>query len=191
MDPEVIEMAVQIGAKPDAGFDDPLGMLTDCHRRIENFLRVLCHLAETEPEGTLTTDECNAAQTALEYFRTGGPKHMEDEEKSLFPRVHAAGAADSLDALARLEAEHREASELHSIVERLFSNWIANRSLAMTDRDALFAAANRLKGLYSEHIQLEEEVVFPRAEQCLSREALAAIGAEFRARRSVPDINRH
>ncbi|MGC2496731.1 MAG: hemerythrin domain-containing protein, partial [Acidobacteriaceae bacterium] len=134
--------------------------------------------------------ECNAAQTALEYFRIGGPKHTEDEEKSLFPRMHAAGAADSLDALARLEAEHREASELHSIVERLFLSWIARRSLAIADRGALRAAAIRLKGLYSEHIRLEEEVVFPRAGQCLNCEALAAIGAEFRARRSVPDHNR-
>ena len=24
-------MAIQIGAKPDSGFDDPIGMLKDCH----------------------------------------------------------------------------------------------------------------------------------------------------------------
>lgn len=30
-------MAFQIGAKPDSSFDDPIGMLKDCHRRIESF----------------------------------------------------------------------------------------------------------------------------------------------------------
>jgi hypothetical protein len=39
-------MAVQIGAKPDSGFDDPIGMLKDCHRRIEHFLDILCLVAE-------------------------------------------------------------------------------------------------------------------------------------------------
>jgi hypothetical protein len=37
-------MAIQIGAKPDSGFDDPIGMLKDCHRRIEHFLNILCVL---------------------------------------------------------------------------------------------------------------------------------------------------
>jgi hypothetical protein len=35
-------MAIQIGAKPDNGFDDPIGMLKDCHRRIEHFPYMLC-----------------------------------------------------------------------------------------------------------------------------------------------------
>ena len=39
-------MSVQIGAKPDSGFDDPLGMLKDCHRRIEHFLGILRLVAE-------------------------------------------------------------------------------------------------------------------------------------------------
>ena len=34
-------MAIQIGAKPDSGFDDPIGMLKDCHRD-ESFLGILC-----------------------------------------------------------------------------------------------------------------------------------------------------
>ena len=34
-------MAIQIGAKPDSGFDDPIGMLKDCHRRIVSFLGIL------------------------------------------------------------------------------------------------------------------------------------------------------
>jgi hypothetical protein len=33
-------MAIQIGQRPDHDFHEPLGLLSDCHRRIEHFLRV-------------------------------------------------------------------------------------------------------------------------------------------------------
>lgn len=34
-------MPLQIGQHPDHGFTEPLGLLSDCHRRIEHFLLVL------------------------------------------------------------------------------------------------------------------------------------------------------
>jgi hypothetical protein len=34
-------MPLQIGARTAHGFHEPLGLLGDCHRRIEHFLRVL------------------------------------------------------------------------------------------------------------------------------------------------------
>ena len=45
-------------------------------------------------------------------------------------------------------------------------------------------ATQHLKRLYTEHIRLEEQVVFPRAAQTLSRDAIREIGQEFRARRA-------
>ena len=176
-------MAVQIGARPDAGFDDPLGMLRDCHRRIENFLRVLCHVAENQHEGPLGAEERNAVRSALEYFRTGGQRHTLDEEESLFPRMHAARAGDCLNALARLEEEHDEANRLHAEIDSLFLDWIASGQMSNARRESLRAAVGRLRSLYNEHIRVEEEVVFPGAAERLTPEALAAMGAEFRARR--------
>jgi hemerythrin-like domain-containing protein len=176
-------MPVQIGARPDAGFDDPLGMLKDCHRRIENFLRVLGRVAEGGQEGSLSAEEREAVASALAYFRTGGQRHTQDEEESLFPRMRAAGAGESLDALGRLELEHDEANRLHAAVDGLFSEWIVSGRISAADREALRAAMGRLRTLYGEHIRVEEEIVFPRAAEGLDGEALAAIGAEFRARR--------
>lgn len=31
-------MGLQIDAKPDSGFDDPIGLLKDRHHRVEHFL---------------------------------------------------------------------------------------------------------------------------------------------------------
>ena len=65
-------MAIQIGAKPDSGFDDPIGMLKDCHRRIESFRGVLCVAVDSAQGRSLTGEEQDAVQAALQYFRTGG-----------------------------------------------------------------------------------------------------------------------
>ena len=177
-------MPVQIGAKLDAGFDDPLGMLKDCHRRIENFLRVLCKVAERQQEGALSAEERNAVESALAYFRTGGQRHTQDEEDSLFPRLQASVSAADLEAIGALEKEHGEADDLHATVDRLFCGWIASGSLSDEEWRMLLAATDRLKSLYAGHIQVEESVVFPRAAAVLDAQAIAAIGSEFRARRS-------
>src|ERR1035438_2114885 len=79
-------MAIQIGAKPDSGFDDPIGMLIDCHRRIERFLHVLCVVADRAWNRALTDEEVTAVQSALQYFRVGGLRHTADEEESLLDR---------------------------------------------------------------------------------------------------------
>jgi hemerythrin-like domain-containing protein len=42
----------------------------------------------------------------------------------------------------------------------------------------------RLKQLYAEHIQVEEKIVFPHALQMLDGQTIAAMGQEFRSRRT-------
>ena len=177
-------MGIQIGAKPDSGFEDPIGMLKDCHRRIEQFLRILCLVVDRAPGRPLTEEEAAAVQSALTYFRVGGQRHTADEEESLFPRMRAehktAGAVEQIDAL---EHQHREADDLHLAVDKLYSRWMEGKSLSPEDEDWLRTATQRLKQLYEGHIKIEESVVFPRAAQGLDKDAIAAIGEEFRARR--------
>jgi|SRR6266567_5833858 len=175
-------MAIQIGAKPDSGFDDPIGMLKDCHRRIESFLGILCVVVGRAQGRSLTGEERDAVQAALQYFRTGGQRHTADEEESLFPRLRAC-AAGSLEEIDRLEGDHREANDLHGSVERLYSAWIESGGLGSEETLQLLSETGRLKQLYSDHIDVEETIVFTRAAQALDRQAIAAIGTEFRFRR--------
>jgi hemerythrin-like domain-containing protein len=175
-------MAIQIGAKPDSGFDDPIGMLKDCHRRIESFLGILCVVVDRAQGRGLTDEERDAVKAALQYFRTGGQRHTADEEESLFPRLLASDA-DSLEEISRLEGDHREANDLHASVERLYSTWIASGELTSSDALQLKFRTERLKQLYSDHIVVEETIVFARASQLLDSHAIAAIGTEFRFRR--------
>lgn len=175
-------MAVQIGALPDSGFDDPIGMLKDCHRRIESFLEILCIVVGRAHGRSLTSEERDAVQAALHYFRTGGQRHTADEEESLFPRLRESDA-NSLKEIDRLENDHREANDLHASVERLYLAWTACGELPPRDALQLQTETQRLKELYSNHIQTEETIVFARAAQVLDSGAIAAIGTEFRFRR--------
>ena len=176
-------MPVQIGARPDSGFDDPIGMLTDCHRRIEMFLNVLCVVADRAAGRALTGEESAATQAALQYFRIGGQRHTADEEQSLFPRMRASCGQESLSEIEGLEGDHQDASRIHAAVETLYAQWIIGGALDLKDQDELLAATEHLKRLYTEHIRLEEQVVFPRAAQMLSPDAIHEIGQEFRTRR--------
>ncbi len=178
-------MAVQIGAKPDSGFDDPIGMLTDCHRRIEQFLEILVVVAHRAQRRALNDEESAAVRSALDYFRIGGQRHTADEEQSLFPRLREAAGTAIPEDIAGLECDHNVANDLHERVETLFKSWLNGSTLGRDDQDALLAATERLARLYNEHIRLEEQVVFPRAAQVLDKNTLASIGEEFRARRSV------
>ena len=177
-------MGIQIGAKPDAGFDDPIGMLKDCHRRIEQFLHVLCLVVERAPGRPLTDEEAGAVKSARNYFRVGGQRHTADEEQSLFPRMRAEQkTASALEKIEALESDHREADDLHAAVEKLYTSWLEGSALTEDELRNLRASTERLKQLYEGHIRIEENLVFPSAAQGLDRTTIAQISEEFRARR--------
>jgi hemerythrin-like domain-containing protein len=177
-------VAVQIGGKPDSGFDDPLGMLVDCHRRVERFLNILCRVAERAEGRALNGEETEAVEAALRYFHESGPRHNSDEEESLFPRLRAGDGKDVLADVDRLEGEHMEAEALHHESAELYAKWRSEGGLDGADRGRLRAATGRLEAIYREHIRIEEEVVFPRAKKVLDRATVAAMGEEFRNRRA-------
>jgi len=177
-------MAVQIGAKPDAGFDDPIGMLTDCHRRIEQFLGILCMVAERAAGRGLTGEEKAAVRSALQYFRIGGVRHTADEEQSLFPRLRAEVGDASMAKLDALEADHETANDLHESVEQMYREWMTDGALSGERGEELRAATDRLKALYHAHIAVEESVVFPEAAKVLDSATIASMGREFRGRRA-------
>ncbi len=178
-------MGIQIGAKPDAGFDDPIGMLKDCHRRIEHFLQILHTVIDRAAGRAMNDEERSAIQSALSYFRTGGQRHNADEEESLFPRMRGAGIDPAeLERVAGLEHDHRDAEQLHAGVDRLYARWLQGGRLTADEEKTLRSFTQQLRALYAQHIEVEEKIVFPHAAQRLPKEELAAMGTEFRARRS-------
>ena len=109
-------MPVQIGAKAH-NFSDPTGLLSDCHRRIETFLRTLEGVASVADRPS--TEEARAAlESALRYFREAAPKHTADEEDSLFPRLRQMHVPDVEAAIEGLPFSNTIISWPHLCTQR-------------------------------------------------------------------------
>lgn len=181
-------MPVVIGAKPESSFADPIGLLGDCHRRIERFLSVLVRVAAEVRGGPLTEDQRNGWNTALRYFREAAPKHTSDEEESLFPRLRGVDGPEAQALLARvdaLEEQHVFAGEAHGEVDRLGRTWLDDGSLSPEQARRLSAVLAQLSELYRGHIAMEDGEVFPFAAAVLSAPERKAIGDEMAARRGL------
>lgn len=177
-----------IGQPHLPNFADPLGLMSHCHRKIEGYLRGLVFAVEMLRGGRL--DEVSEAfrlvDAAGEHFRVRGPKHTEDEEVSLFPRMREYGgkeAEEALSALSGLESQHRSAEQAHAEFDALIARLPRDGSARAEDLDRFAEMAAALADLYRPHIRLEDELVFPVAAKVLPRHVLTLIGEEMKERR--------
>lgn len=161
------------------GFDDPLGVLRACHRRIERQLTTLVRLRRHLPEHHADADAGSAATAILRYFDTAAVNHHADEELSLFPRL--AAALPETAALTRaLEYEHVALARRWTRLRPLLAAIVARSGayLPVKEVDEFCAA-------YAAHIAAEEGQLLPQAQAALPAATLAEIGAEMAARRDL------
>jgi hemerythrin-like domain-containing protein len=179
-------MPVQIGAKAH-NFSDPTGLLSDCHRRIEMFLGMLEAVASVIDRPALE-EASRALESALRYFGQAAPKHIADEEESLFPRLRQIQRAEiqsSLSQLEQLEEEHRWAVPLHAEVEQLGAQYLSTGSLSDAEIEKFRRAVAHLVSMYKQHINIEDSVIFPLAARLLPQAEKMAIALEMASRRDV------
>jgi hemerythrin-like domain-containing protein len=179
-------MPVQIGSKTH-NFTDPTGLLSDCHRRVEMFLKMLEAVAAVIDR--LATDQTSRAlESALRYFEQAAPKHTADEEESLFPRLRQIRNPEIESALARLdrlEDDHRRAAPLHDVVDRLGMQYLSEGGLSHPEVREFRDAVAGLAVMYKQHIVVEDELVFPLASRMLSVSEKVAVANEMADRRKV------
>ncbi len=183
-------MTVQLGGKPLAGFDQPLEMLADCHRRIEHFLDVLQKVERLYAARPLDAEARRALEAALAYFANFAPRHTADEEDSLFPRMRAhpdPEVQNVMRQLDQLEEDHRQTEIWHAEVDRLVRGWLEEGQLTEPKRRTLNQLLANLTACYQAHIRLEEEAVFTLASKVLAQQELTEIGVEMKRRRGLND----
>lgn len=176
---------MQIGAKSHA-YTEPLGLLSDCHRRIEIFIASLAAVAKLGGQ-PLNDEGRRALENSLKYFREAAPKHTADEEISLFPRLRKLNSSDCEAAFAKmeeLEKDHQWAESLHAEVDRLGKQYLNSGILPESDAAEFLRSVEALSAMYRRHIALEDETLFPAAAQILSQEAKLAIAKEMAERRN-------
>jgi hemerythrin-like domain-containing protein len=181
-------MPVQIGAKTHS-FSEPTGLLSDCHRRIEMFLKSLQEVAILLDQ-PLSADARAAMEASLRYFRDAAPKHTADEEESLFPRLRKVNHPDvdaAIKTLDPLEREHQRADALHREVDRLGTKCLSGSTLSQGEVQRFRLSVAELASIYTEHIRIEDEVVFPVAGRLLTASDKNAIAEEMALRRNARD----
>lgn len=178
-------MPVNIGDKPQADFSQPIELMMDCHRRIERFLLALEKIGRT---GALDMQHRAALRTALDYFKLAGPRHNEDEEASLFPALAASGdiaATEAVTRMRQLAEEHAEAEKLHHRIDELGEAWLKSGKMIDEDQEEFRRTVESLIRIYTPHIAMEEQDIFPLAARLLRRETLIGIGEQMRSRRAA------
>ena len=169
-------MAADLFPSTAPGFDDPLGMLVACHRRIERELATLGRLQRHLPEHGCDDEARAAARAIIKYFDGAAPNHHADEEESLFPRLQAHAGPMIED----LEHDH----------DALAMSWRRLRPLlagiASSSRANLSPKhVSDLSAIYAAHILREERMLIPLAARILDAEALRQIGQEMALRRGA------
>lgn len=181
-------MTLTIDRFDEDDFDDPLGLLVDCHRQIEYVLDELVRITRLRSGQSLSPDEWQQLHKALQYFESSEPWHTADEEQSLFPRLRASqapGAERTVQLLQQLEGEHAMVNAHHRMIGVFCRRWLDHGFLSEIDTRNLLDRLTDLQSIYREHITLEDRELFPSAAFLLSPRQLKEIGREMAARRSV------
>jgi pyridoxamine 5'-phosphate oxidase len=173
-------------ADPAPGFDDPLGMLFACHRRIERQLATLVRLSQHVLSNGCDDEARSAARAILKYFDGAAPNHHADEEHSVFPRLLALRPEGAYRLVATLHDEHATLAEHWNRLRPLLSG-IASGSAALLPSADVAA----LCAVYVAHIAREDGELIPLAKAKLDAAALLAIGREMADRRGVDPTAPH
>lgn len=183
---------ITINAPLEHTLDQPIGLLGDCHRRMEWFLDQLIRVTEVVGGGPLTSEARKALEQSLKYFRDAGPVHTLDEEESLFPRLRllaqgegepAQKAKHALTIVKRLQTDHEIADKRHTAIDEICERWLAESALPAAEVQQLQGELRDLRAFYASHLAAEDDELFPLSKEILTGEQLQAMGREMAARR--------
>ncbi|NYT86210.1 hemerythrin domain-containing protein [Pollutimonas harenae] len=173
---------------PAASTEAPLEMLSACHYRIERqcstLRRLVPHLREHGPDEEART----AATRIMRYFDTSALQHHADEEEDLFPALLESMAGSDAICIRQLTdglaADHRKLEAGWRRLRVVLSQ-IADGQPAELPADLLDAFIS----LYEDHMQREEDELFPMAARLLGDADITRIGQAMRQRRGISDAD--
>jgi hemerythrin-like domain-containing protein len=155
---------------------DALRTVRDEHARLGAMLRAMQTMISRGPEADGPERFFDVLRAMLFYIGEFPEKlHHPKESDLLFPRV-ARAAPHTLEAIERLEKEHMGGeNRVHELVHLLMA-W---EYLGEPRRQAFVDEAETYVGFYLAHMRLEEQVVLPAAEQCLTEDDRRTLDTAF------------
>lgn len=170
---------------PPQGFEDPLTLIREAHRRSEMRCGLLERLEEHLLQHGCDSRARATAASLIEHFDSAGAQHELDEEKDVLPALKSAVSRRQKKRVSELIADisrtHAELAVAWRPLRTQLSD-IARGVRARLDADVV----GRFTTLSLAHIAREDAEVLPEAAEVLNREALRKIGCAMAARRSGP-----
>ncbi len=169
---------------PGAGFDQPVEMWLACHERVQRFAALLSRLAEHVRSEGANEDAQVTATSIRRYFNEAAPRHHEDEEVDMFPRLRERLDAERdrtvIDVLDQVEADHLEMAGVWARIDALLAA-IARGERVELEQPLL----DRFATMYRHHIDAEERVVLPALKKALGRGDWQSVGRAMAERRGL------
>lgn len=173
---------------PAAGFDQPLQMWQACHERVARMNRLLEKLVDHLDGHAIDDDAIATAASVRRYFDEAAPRHHDDEDEDLFPRLIArlkeagdeAGAARIGSVITSLQQDHAEIGALWTDLREPLAR-IERGEAPRFDRPQVATFIRR----YRAHIALEDAEIAPALAARLTEADRQEIGRAMAARRGV------
>ena len=143
---------------------ESLRIILEEHVALNAMLRSLTLMVERGPKRD--TDTFFSVLRAMLFYVDEFPErlHHPKETDLLFPKLRRSSPQISAD-LDRLDREHAKGEAAIRELQHLLLAW---ELLGETRRGAFEGACLRYVNFYLEHIRLEETLILPQAERCLS-----------------------
>ena len=170
-----------------SSYAQPFELLSACHERVERSLQLLTRLCQHLKARGLDASAREAARDVRRYFDIAAPLHHEDEELHVFPVLEQLDDAPLQDVCARLREDHQRIHAQWEVLRALLAQLDGHPDgpLPALQLEVLSRASDTFVDAHKEHLRLENQLVFPHAQQGLNAAQLQAMGEEMASRRGL------
>jgi hemerythrin-like domain-containing protein len=173
-------------AQESPGFDRPLDLIRQTHRRLEQRCALMQRLVGHLQEKGCDADARATAGHIVRFFDEDVTRHHEDEDQEFYQAVAEAAPAKSRPVIAKLVADlRREHDQLQAVwrdvLRPQLTGIMAGRVQALSRQ-----AVDRCETLYVSHVEREEQILLPIAEKHLSDARIEQLGRGMADRRKQP-----
>jgi hemerythrin-like domain-containing protein len=160
-------------------FDNPLGLLRTCHGKIRKHCQLLVDLCSYLESHAPDEDALTSCTNIYRYFAISVVNHHQDEEQSLFPLLLASPelTQDVTALISTLKLEHFELDKLWLKLEPVLKNNDLVTLAIMSNQACM------LQHGYEQHIEKENTLLLPAAEQLLNAGQSQVLGQQMKNRR--------
>lgn len=142
----------------------PTDDLMDEHRVIERMLGILTEASNRLEKGQDIDPELYVG--AVDFLKNFADKcHHTKEEKLLFEKMMERGVSGEVGPIAVMMREHQDGRAHVKSLDRL-----SKEKMSKTTREGLIKSSRAYVDLLSRHIQKEDNVLYPLANQILDKE---------------------